>query len=65
MSERRGWQGQAGDTALSCEEMEAGAEYLAAISTSAEQRIEHLKMAGNYRVRAQQAGGRRSSATAH
>jgi len=65
MSDRRGWQGQAGDSAQGCEEMEAGAEYLAAISTSADQRIEHLKMAGHYRLRAQRAGGRPRSATAH
>jgi hypothetical protein len=38
-------------------ELAIGAEFLAAISQTVAERIEHLKMAGIYWVRAREAGG--------
>jgi hypothetical protein len=38
-------------------ELAIGAEFLAAISKTVAERVEHLKMAGIYRVRAFEAGG--------
>jgi hypothetical protein len=58
MGER--WRGRIGgksEEACSYAELAEGAEFLAAISENGPDRIEHLKMAGLYHVRALEAGG--------